>query len=150
MCFVLRRVVLLYRQVIDTDEFYSLLDESLRCIQIEIGEVGMKLRFTFVPECGVASFEEYAGCVCSAVCENKLFIDDVQIVWHFDHLRVTDQHVERQRIDSRSTFDKVRGRIDVRAGVRTEVEHRNVRAVTCRQATPNGELDRRIAGPGRQ
>src|SRR5215217_7916016 len=110
----------------------------------------MKHMLAFIPECGVASFEEYARCLRSAVCENKLFIDGVQIVRHFDHLHFTDQDVEWQRLDHRGALDEMRGRVDMRAGVRAEVEHRNVGAVARRQAAPDGKLHAWITGPGWQ
>ena len=48
-----------------------------------------------------------------------------------------------------AVVEKVTGRVDVRAGVRAQVQRRHVRAVAAGQALDRFELKRRVAGVGR-
>src|SRR5436309_2996964 len=71
----------------------------------------------------------------------KLRIDLCHVVGHAHDPRRTDQHVKRQGVDLARAFDEVRRRVDVRAGVRAEMQKRNVRRIAFPKRRPRGDVD---------
>src|SRR5688572_6508615 len=107
-----------------------------------MSKIRVKLRC--FPEGGIAGLEEYTDTSNRHMLANKCFINYQMFFWDFDHHAFTDQRIQRQRLDLRGAFNKMRGSVDVRSGVRAEVHDRNISAVAVGKAAPFADLNPRI------
>src|ERR1051325_9396162 len=114
---------LLDRKVICADEFYAMVDQQLGRLGKQVGKVFAK---PITPESGIARSKKHALNSIKIAARQEFRIDFGSIIRHANDSRRSYQNIQRQRIDFVCAFNKMRGRVDVCAGVRAKMQKGNV------------------------
>jgi hypothetical protein len=141
---------LLDRKVVEADEAHARAGERACGRRLDVREVLAEAAVALAPEVRVARLEEHARRAEERFRIDVPLLDGVRVRRNLDDARLADERVERERGEPRRALYEVRGGVDVRRGVRAEVEHRNVRRVAARNRAPRPDLQPRVARIGRR
>src|SRR2546428_5215130 len=143
MDLVSRRAELLNRQVIDTDQDETALNEPASCIAGQSHKVRMEL--VVVPESAVRRLQEKACCLGRQCSGLEVLGGDVATLRELDDLHRADERLDRHSLDRRATVEEVARGVDVRPRVRAQRKDADVSRVTAANELDKFELRRGFA-----